>query len=403
MERGHLSSYFEGLGWKKLSSVEINPNASHQHEFAAGRFRSLFGEEKRVFETRFIYLGEEEDDIETDTGTLTYYDSREHVSHRGLEWRLYYTSNTVTEMALEGDLLIIAKCSDSTVLVIITDGGSTYENQIKWLFGIGREMPSIFTVHEIREHTDSELQYTSRLILEMLGFEAIETDENYLELLLDEFDGEFPKTAVFSAFARDTLKDVSSIDDADGALMVWLEREEMLFKTLERHIVAERLKEGFEDDVDEFIRYSLSVQNRRKSRAGHALENHLEQVFADHPITYSRGQITERKSKPDFIFPSIDHYRDDSFPATNLTMLGSKSTCKDRWRQILSEADRINLKHLLTLEPAISTDQTDEMEAQDVHLVIPRGIQATYEVSQQDWLMDLKGFIELVTDRQPPV
>jgi hypothetical protein len=30
-------------------------------------------------------------------------------------------------------------------------------------------------------------------------------------------------------------------------------------------------------------------------------------------------------------------------------MLGVKTTCSDRWRQVLAEADRIQLKHLLTL------------------------------------------------------
>ena len=42
-------------------------------------------------------------------------------------------------------------------------------------------------------------------------------------------------------------------------------------------------------------------------------------------------------------------------------MLAVKSTCKDRWRQILAEADRLPVKHLLTLEPGISVAQTDEM------------------------------------------
>lgn len=54
-----------------------------------------------------------------------------------------------------------------------------------------------------------------------------------------------------------------------------MEQEELLFRTLERHIVSTRLKEGFGNeklDVDVFISFSLSVQNRRKSRVGYALE-----------------------------------------------------------------------------------------------------------------------------------
>ena len=42
-------------------------------------------------------------------------------------------------------------------------------------------------------------------------------------------------------------------------------------------------------------------------------------------------------------------------------MLAAKTSCKDRWRQVLAEADRIRTKHLLTLEPAISKIQTAEM------------------------------------------
>ena len=59
-------------------------------------------------------------------------------------------------------------------------------------------------------------------------------------------------------------------------------------------------------------------------------------------------------------------------------MLGAKSTCKDRWRQVLSEAQRIPNKHLLTLEPGISENQTDEMQAKRLQLILPAQLHATY-------------------------
>ncbi len=52
-------------------------------------------------------------------------------------------------------------------------------------------------------------------------------------------------------------------------------------------------------------------------------------------------------------------------------MLGVKSTCKDRWRQVLSEAARIPDKCLLTVEPGISENQTNEMQANRLQLVLP--------------------------------
>ncbi|EJA5030400.1 hypothetical protein MU985_004932 [Salmonella enterica] len=42
-------------------------------------------------------------------------------------------------------------------------------------------------------------------------------------------------------------------------------------------------------------------------------------------------------------------------------MLAYKSTCKDRWRQMLNEAVRIPDKHLLTLESSICENQTNEI------------------------------------------
>ena len=81
-------------------------------------------------------------------------------------------------------------------------------------------------------------------------------------------------------------------------------------------------------------------------------------------------------------------------------MLGSKSTCKDRWRQILSEADRIETKHLLTLESAISENQTREMDAQKVRLILPAALHQTYNKLQQAWLLDVGEFLELIKLRQ---
>jgi len=83
-----------------------------------------------------------------------------------------------------------------------------------------------------------------------------------------------------------------------------------------------------------------------------------------------------------------------------LTMLGVKTTCKDRWRQVLAEANRIEHKHLLTFEAAISTNQTDEMHTKNLQLVIPRRLHESYTENQRTWLMDVSSFISLVQERQ---
>lgn len=52
-------------------------------------------------------------------------------------------------------------------------------------------------------------------------------------------------------------------------------------------------------------------------------------------------------------------------------MLWVKRTCKDRWRQILNEADRIDPKHVLAFQGMVSPRQfRDRLEANE-QLVIP--------------------------------
>lgn len=226
------------------------------------------------------------------------------------------------------------------------------------------------------------------------------SEDTLLDRMLSRFGDNLPRTRVFSAFAREVTGDIDVADDPDAALMAWMDKEEILFRTFEKYLVGERLAQGFGDDVDAFIQFSLSVQNRRKSRVGQALENHLEQIFSTLGLRHRRSAETENKSKVDFLFPGLEEYHDDSFDSLKLTALGAKSTCKDRWRQVLSEAKWIKRKHLITLETAISTNQTHEMEANLLHLVVPRSLQSTDSPEQQDWLMDLSGFCEMVRDRQ---
>jgi hypothetical protein len=123
-------------------------------------------------------------------------------------------------------------------------------------------------------------------------------------------------------------------------------------------------------------------------------------LFKAHRLRFDRGKETENRNKPDFLFPGQREYRDPDFPPAWLTMLGAKSTLKDRWRQVLSEASRINAKHLLTLEPGVSTNQTDEMQAKQLQLVVPAGLHETFRESQRLWLLSVRDFIDLVRARQ---
>lgn len=409
MKKGYLSQYFEGIAAKRLSAVEVNKKISHQHEFNGSRALKLVlgvndSGSTTWFPTNFVWMGEENETI-TATGQLSWYNSR-FGKPRAAEWRLFYPSNDVMNLAKEGDLLFIAKRTDGSVLSIIVTSGSTVENQLLWLFGVPVQTGKAFVYQDIQNKDDKEVDFAVRFILEELGIDIEEPEADLLDHLLIPFNRTFPSTKIFSSFARTLVKDCNAQEEPDKTLMAWMEQEEKLFRRLERQIVEERLQNGFAEkngmDVDGFISFSLSVQNRRKSRAGLALENHLEEIFNVQNVSFSRVGVTENKSKPDFLFPGINSYHNQEYPSEMLTMLGVKTTCKDRWRQVLSEADRIPKKHLLTLEPGISESQTDEMKSQNLQLVLPSSLHDTYKDSQKSWLMDVRGFITNLRLKQNP-
>lgn len=399
MRRGRLSDLFVGVVTKRLTLVETITKKSNQHEFQGVKpFRDLLGlEDRRRIPSRFIWIAGEQEAI-SDDGFMSWSNVRKD-KPRAPEYHLYYNGNSVTGLMEPGDILFLALRPDDSLLAIIVPSGSTIQSQLLWLFGLDHQPELAFA--PVR---NAEVDFATRYILEELGIEPEEPEVDEIDPLIEGFGSVFPSTRILSDAARKSLTSISITDDPDAALLAWMDREEQMFRRLERLIVGDRIKEGFVNetgaDVDSFIAVSLSIQNRRKSRVGLALENHLEAIFKAYDLRFDRGKMTENKSKPDFLFPGVANYADTAFPADRLTMLGSKSTSKDRWRQVLSEADRISPKHLVTLEPGISQNQTEEMQARHLQLVIPARLHETYQPAQRNWLMTMRDFIGLVRHRQ---
>jgi hypothetical protein len=409
---GLLSDYFEIIAFKTLSKVGTILG-SNQHEFNGDHaLKELFRlcnnttfEKKQIYST-FIYLNEDESQNIFQDAFLTWYDARakSHDKTGRSEYRLYYQTNDATKRMKKGDFLAIARKND-VFHVIIAQHNSTAEKQIMWLFGVEKiEDNNKFQIKKI-QNTNNKVTFASRFILDILGIKVQELNENYLEIMQKRFDNKIPSTSELSQFTLELMqKEIDPIEEPDVAIVRLFEKEEVLYKTLERIKIVHKLQNGFIEnnnvDVDSFLQFSLSIQNARKSRAGKALENHLSFIFNANKVMYTHSGITENKSKPDFIFPNIAKYHDIHFADTGLSMLASKTTCKDRWRQILSEAKRIKKKHLFTLEPSISENQTQEMKSNDLTLVLPNEIKATYTINQQQDIINLKDFLLLVKTRQ---
>lgn len=178
----------------------------------------------------------------------------------------------------------------------------------------------------------------------------------------------------------------------DERLLKRRDCEFSLFRSIEDFAVKPRINEGFAT-VDLFVDFANSVTNRRKARSGLSFELQLSRVFAEEGLPHSRGEISEGNKRPDFIFPSAEAYRDSAFDPLKLRVLGAKTTCKDRWRQVLNEADRVPTKYLVTLQEGITTAQFTEMEDEGVTLVVPKSLHLSYPQQLRPRLLSLRDFI----------
>lgn len=182
----------------------------------------------------------------------------------------------------------------------------------------------------------------------------------------------------------------------DKRLLKRRECEYEIFQSVEEAVELPVIRRGF-SSVSEFVDRAQSILQRRKSRSGKSLELHLKEIFLEGGLSEGREFSCQAESepgkRPDFIFPSTEAYRDPFFPETQLRMLAAKTTCKDRWRQILNEADRIRTKHLLTLQEGVSENQFREMTDSGVRLVVPKGLHHAYPISVRSDLLSLEDFI----------
>lgn len=220
---------------------------------------------------------------------------------------------------------------------------------------------------------------------------------------INSLDVDFPSSDKMSEEARtifslvyDHDKDV--IYNPDKMIISWIDMEYQLFRKLEQVRYDQIIKNGF-SSVEQLVKTANIILNRRKSRAGKSLEHNLAAIFKGNNLRFSSQPRTEGHKKPDFIFPAETFYHDNAYPSNRLVFLGAKTTCKDRWRQIINEADRIPIKHLFTLQQGISINQLNEMENENVIPVVPKAYINTYPKAKQYFIWTLQKFIAYAKEK----
>lgn len=284
-----------------------------------------------------------------------------------------------------GDLLIICKKSDSyyEAFVLQTD----------------QDIDDLFASLNISSNDTGGIIPKS--------FKASAEDRLYecFTAFLKSLKMDFPTTYELATNARNCYNKAFAIteriikENPDKEMLRWLDAEFQLFKTIENDRYLKRIQSPFKT-VEELVETANTILNRRKSRAGKSLEHHLAEIFKIFKLSFDSQSVTEGKKKPDFLFPNIEAYLNPSFDERKLTILASKTTCKDRWRQILNEADRIKTKHLFTLQQGISRNQLDEMYKYNVCLVVPKLYLKSFPDEFRHKILTLESFVSHVQIKQ---
>ena len=403
-----LNGVFRNVACKLLAGVDIydpEDGISNGHEVTStASFRHFFNSES-VDEKPikwFFFSDEYEDEFPSEENAFTFYDSRRKNTNRSAEWRFYYYGNFVGEYATAGDLFVLARLTSSGEIIgmIIKDGSSFFHGIIQ-LLNLRIDNLKKRSIYIPQQDLEKDLDFVEIQLLNALGlYDLIPASPDDEALMLEAFGDRYFTTNEISNFARTLCQEVDPIESPDYTLLSWLQRETQLFKAWEKIEINNTIENSF-DSSDDFINYSLSVINRRKSRMGHSFENQLEALFNLNQIRFDRTPVIDGKTghRPDFIFPGKTYYDDLNFESVYLTMLAAKSTSKERWRQVLEEANRIPEKHFCTLDQKITRDQIRHMTESRIVLVIPERIRNDY-YGIDEGILSVRDFLGMVRDRQ---
>ena len=372
----------KGAFCRFLSANDTHATGGHQYGFLLpiAAYPIIFNQDKVKGENKDKTVKIRwQNDLETES-RLTYYGKAKN------ELRITRFGNDFPFFAEEhvGDLLIIAKQTDDDYegyVLSTEDDIDTFMSH----FNLSADRPNQIIDVANKQHESNTLQTA--------------IDEAIKDLI------DFPQTAEMGKMAQELFNRLQKINDEkvceapDKILLNWYDTELSLFRSLEEKVYNPIYTKPF-PDCQSLIEFSNKILNRRKSRAGKSLEHHLSAIFTAQKLIFEEQVVTENNKKPDFLFPNGICYHNFEFPAEDLTILGAKTTCKDRWRQVINEADRVDERFLFTLQQGISKNQLKEMADENVKLVVPESHVESYPEEYRESLNTLNGFIEIVKEKQ---
>lgn len=364
---------------KFISANDVGVNGAHQEGVYLNKksWYMFFDDPIPSTGIKDRYVKIHIDDWQSFDSRIVYYTSKK-------EFRItqFWTNTPFEKEELVGALIVFVRMSPDDYKVFVFNTENDIEDFIE-TFSLS--LTQNFSVY------NKEVQ--------QLELEIEDTLEDRINVLIEGFSN-FPPTKEMALLSRNLFMEYHNKRNfnPDKDLLNWIDTEYTVFRMLEKIIYNDKLIKPF-GEIEPLLEFANSALNRRKSRAGKSLEHHVSFMFTSFNLPFKNPGSTEGNRKPDFLLPSSVDYKDKNYPASNLIMLGAKTTCKDRWRQVTKEASRIPNKHLLTLQQGISKNQMDEMSEEKLTLVVPKPLHSFYPREYQDRLWTVDQFIHFAKEK----
>lgn len=202
--------------------------------------------------------------------------------------------------------------------------------------------------------------------------------------LFDDFKENVPHNDVLCKQAADVVlagktnedikRDFSNLfEDMQGEIYrQYLLAQEEAGQTAIDNRIAEEGKIYF-NELDKML---MSVFQSRKSRAGKAFEYIIKELLTRLSYPFSE-QVVIDGAKPDFVMPSEQYFHKKPLDSIIFT---AKRTLRERWRQVVTEANKGYGYFLATLDERVTKSQIEQAANHKIFLVVPKSMKENNEV-----------------------
>lgn len=207
--------------------------------------------------------------------------------------------------------------------------------------------------------------------------------------MFEKFKKEVPTNADLCTAAADSILEGKSEHEIKANFSVLF--DQMQNEIYQRYLKAEKSSGQFvindevasygRVDFSDLNRFFLSISQSRRSRAGGAFEYIIKELFSRLSYPFS-SQVNIDGAKPDFVMPSESYFREKPLDSIIFT---AKRTLRERWRQVVTEANKGYGFFLATLDEKITENQIEQAATHKIYLVVPISVKEKNDVYKKSY------------------